>query len=145
MGFIKKIIKKIKSEYFVHLSPNAKAEFMRGKCRYIGKNVKIFTTSLGTEPYLVSIYDNVNIASGVHFVSHDISIFNVSRYLKMPEGLYLDKVGTITLHENCCVGAYSTLMPNCSVGKNSIIAACSVVVGNIPENEVWGGYRPNLL
>lgn len=36
-------------------------------------------------------------------------------------------------------------MPNCSVGKNSIVAAGSVVSKHIPDNEVWGGALLNLL
>lgn len=144
MRLFRRVVNKIKSEYFIHLSPNGKAEYMRKYCKHMGKNVKIFTTGLGAEPYLVSIYDNVNIASGVIFINHDVSVFNVSRYLGIPEENHLDKVGTIILHENCCIGAYSILMPNCSVGKNSIIAAGSVVVGNIPGNEVWGGHRQSV-
>ena len=51
----------------------------------------------------------------------------------------MDSVGSIVLRENCFIGAFSTLMPNCSVGKNSIVAAGSIVTKHIPDNEVWGG------
>ena len=30
-------------------------------------------------------------------------------------------------------------MPNCSVGRNSVVAAGSIVTKRIPDNEVWAG------
>ena len=104
---------------------------------FVGNNVLLFTTDFGTEPYLISIHDNVVCAAGVRFITHDVSCFNMSRLSKM-EGSF-DKVGSIELFENCFVGAYFILMPNCSVGRNSVVAAGSVVTKRIPDNEVWGG------
>lgn len=119
-------------------SPTERANLMRSKMHFVGKNVQLFTVSFGTEPYLISIHDNVVCAANVSFVTHDVSCFNVARYLKLSEGC-LDKVGSIELHDNCFVGANTLLMPNCSVGKNSIVAAGSVVTSKIPDGEVWGG------
>lgn len=36
-------------------------------------------------------------------------------------------------------------MPNCSVGKNSIIAAGSIVTKHVPDNEVWGGIPAKFI
>ena len=55
------------------------------------------------------------------------------------EEVCLDKVGPIELFDNCFIGMNTLLMPNTSVGKNSIVAAGSVVTKHIPDNEVWGG------
>ena len=49
------------------------------------------------------------------------------------------KQGPIKLMENCRIGTHSTVMPNVTVGENSIIAAYSFVNRDIPKNEVWGG------
>ena len=49
---ISRIINKLKRIYFNHLSPNAKAEYLRGKVYHMGKNVQLFTNGIGTEPYL---------------------------------------------------------------------------------------------
>lgn len=140
---LKRIVEKINKVRFDHMSPELKSEYLRGKVYHMGKNVKIYTNSIGTEPYLISIHDNVNVASGVKFINHDVSCFNVTRYLNLP--YVLDKVGSIELWDNCMIGAYSILLPGCSVGKNSIIAAGSVVTKKIPDNEVWGVYLQNLL
>lgn len=143
MIIIKKIINKMEQFYLKHLSPEQKAKYLKKKCYHMGDNVLIFTESVGTEPHLVNIQDNVIVASCVVFITHDVSAFTVSRYLGLDSPL--DKVGPITLDENCMIGAYSLLMPGCYVGKNSIIAAGSVVVGRIPDNEVWGGTPAHFI
>lgn len=43
------------------------------------------------------------------------------------------------------VGAYSILMPNCSIGKNSIVAVGSIVTKRIPDGEVWGGIPAKFI
>ena len=137
---MKKIIMKIR---LMLMSPKKRALFMKRKMHFVGNNVLLFTTNFGTEPYLISIHDNVVCAAGVKFITHDVSCFNMSRLLEM-DGSF-DKVGSIELFENSFIGAYSILMPNCSVGKNSVVAAGSVVTKHIPDNEVWGEIQLDLL
>lgn len=142
---INRVINKFKRIYFSHLSPNAKAEYLRNKVYHMGKNVQLFTNGIGTEPYLISIGDNVNVAAGVSFINHDVSVFNVGRLINPYAEQSLDKVGSIKLDDNCMIGAHSILMPGCSVGKNSVIAAGSVVTKHIPDNEVWGGVPAKFI
>lgn len=115
-----------------------KANLLRKKCYHIGKNTRICNNDFGTEPYLISIEDDVIVAMGVHFINHDASIYNVFRHLGI-ELTTPEKMGPIILRKNCFVGAYSILLPGTDVGENSIIAAGSVVSKKIPANEVWGG------
>ena len=119
-------------------SMSKRMELLRPYFHYLGKNVKLFSPSLPSELYLISIEDNVMCASGVRFLTHDASI---NHLMRITPGELMDSVGSIVLHENCFIGAFSTLMPNCSVGKNSIVAAGSIVTKHIPDNEVWGGYQ----
>ena len=121
-----------------------RAELMRDKFYFLGKNVELYTINFGTEPYLVSIHDNVIVAAGVNFVNHDVSVFNVARLLGLRRG-DIDKVGSIELFENCFIGASTILMPNSSVGKNSVIAAGSIVTKHVPDNEVWGGIPAKFI
>lgn len=117
---------------------------MRDKFYFLGKNVELYTVHFGTEPYLISIHDNVICAANVEFINHDVSVFNAARYLGLRRG-DIDKVGSIELFDNCFVGAKTILMPNCSVGKNSIIAAGSIVTKHVPDNEVWGGIPAKFI
>lgn len=135
------VIRLVESQFFKlklrRASAHERAELMRDKFYYLGKNVELYTINFGTEPYLVSIHDNVIVAAGVNFVNHDVSVFNVARLLGLRRG-DIDKVGSIELFENCFIGTSTILMPNSSVGKNSVIAAGSIVTKHVPDNEVWG-------
>lgn len=50
-----------------------------------------------------------------------------------------NKKGPIVLQKNCKIGSHSTIMPNVTIGTNSIIGAHSFVNKSIPPNEVWAG------
>lgn len=115
-----------------------RADILRNQFFHLGVNVELHTLDFGTEPYLISIDDNVCIAAGVRFITHDVSCFRMARYLGIHTS-NVDKVGCIVLKNNCFIGAYSILMPNVVVGKNSVVAAGSVVTKPIPDGEVWGG------
>lgn len=135
------LIEKIRFFYFkIRLrlaSPHGAAELMRKEFYYLGNNVELYSCSIA-EPYLVSIHDNVVCAAHVRFINHDVSCFNIARYTGIPLS-EVDKVGCIELYENCFVGAYSIILPNTSIGANSIVAAGSIVTKHIPAGEVWGG------
>lgn len=47
--------------------------------------------------------------------------------------------------DNVLIGANVTLMPGFSIGKNSIIGACSQVRDNVGENEIWYGNPAKLF
>ena len=125
-------------------SPRKRAQIMKKKFYYCGKNVELHTTELGTEPYLISIHDNVVCAANVRFINHDVSCYRMAHYLGIPNK-EVDCVGSIELFENCFIGAYSILMPGCSVGKNSVIAAGSIVTKKVPEGQVWGGIPAKFI
>ena len=90
----------------------------------IGKNFDIGSFSYINSKFGVEIQDNVQIGSHCSIYSHSTI-----------DG----KKGSIILEKNCRIGAHSTVMPNLTVGANSIVAAYSFVNKNIPKNEVWGG------
>lgn len=125
-------------------SPNGLAELYRDKFYYLGKGVELYNPMIGTEPYLISIHDNVVCAGGVRFLNHDVSCFRMAKYLGI-DNSEVDKVGSIELFENCFIGAYTILMPNTSVGRNSVVAAGSVVTKHIPDGEVWGGVPAKFI
>ena len=50
-----------------------------------------------------------------------------------------DKYGPVILKENCKIGANSTIMPNVTIGENSIIGAHSFVNKSIPANVIAYG------
>lgn len=50
-----------------------------------------------------------------------------------------NKYGPVVLKENCKIGAHSTVMPNVTIGKNSIVGAHSFVNKSIPDNVIAFG------
>jgi len=90
----------------------------------LGKNFDIGTFTYINAQYGVEIGDDVQIGS-------HCSIYSNSTIDK--------KKGSIILKKNCRIGTHSTIMPNVTVGENSIVAAYSFVNQKIPKNQLWAG------
>lgn len=54
------------------------------------------------------------------------------------------KHGPVKLKKNCRIGTHSTIMPNITIGENSVIAAYSFVNRNVPKNQLWAGIPAKL-
>lgn len=144
MGLIRILKKIVFHVKFRRANSFQKAEMMRPYFYHLGKNVRLYTSHFGGNPEHISIEDNVLVAADVKFITHDMSVFNIARYAGVPESS-VDGIGSIILGDNCFIGAYSLLMPNCSVGRNSVIAAGSIVTKHVPDNEVWGGVPASFI
>jgi acetyltransferase-like isoleucine patch superfamily enzyme len=99
-------------------------------CRFSGR------VSFGSEPYLVSIGPNVDIANEVTFVTHDggTHVFeHLERYRKVI------KYGRIDILDNCVIGHRAILLPGVTVGPNSVVAAGSVVSRSVPPGVLVAG------
>ncbi len=58
------------------------------------------------------------------------------------------KSGPIILKKKCKIGSHTTIMPNVTIGENSVIAAYSFVTKDVPDNQMWAGipaeFKSNL-
>lgn len=90
----------------------------------LGKNFDIGTFTYINSQYGVEIEDNVQIGSHCSIYSH--STIDVEK-------------GPVILKKNCKIGTHSTIMPNVTVGENSVVGAYSFVNKNIPKNQIWIG------
>lgn len=115
--------------------PGLRAVVARRYGAKIGKGCKIFSVNFGTEPYLVSIGDETEVASNVAFLTHDGGIWVLENQGRF-EGT---KFGPIIIRENCYIGYSSIILPNVEIGPNSIVGAGSVVTKNVPPNAVYAG------
>lgn len=110
----------------------------------IGKNCIIDKTAeFGTEPYLISIGDNVRITKGVRFITHDGSLW-VPRNLGLVDKK-ADFFGKIVIGNNVNIGWDAIIMPGVQIGDNCIIAAGAIVTKNIPDNSVAVGMPAKVL
>ncbi len=133
--FIIKILEKAKKSYILNQYDDFTiAEYFRKQGAQIGRDNRLETRSLGTEPYLVTIGNHCTIASNVSFLTHDGAVWVFSE--EIPD---IQKFGKITIHDNCFIGIGSILMGGVSIGPNAIVAAGSVVTKDVPENTIVAG------
>jgi acetyltransferase-like isoleucine patch superfamily enzyme len=112
-------------------------QYFRNQGAEIGEGVEIFGANLftfGSEPYLVSIGNQVTISHKVDFITHDGGL-RVARAKYHDAYLY----GRIKVSDNCFLGAHCVLLPGARVGAGSIIGSGSIVTGEIPPGVVATG------
>jgi acetyltransferase-like isoleucine patch superfamily enzyme len=104
----------------------------------IGNNVGISATAIVCWNK-IEIGDNVRIGGGT--VIYDTDFHSLNFRDRIPSSEIYDHIKTapIFIKENVFIGAHCTILKGVTIGKNSIVGACSVVTKNIPDNEVWGG------
>lgn len=51
----------------------------------------------------------------------------------------------VIIKDNAFIGAHSTILKGVTIGKNSVVGACSLVTKNIPDNEVWAGNPAKMI
>lgn len=107
---------------------------LRAKGVQIGAHCRIYTDAFSTEPWLVRIGDNVGIAGGVKFLTHDGSAGLLRATRPMAQ-----RLGTITVGNSVFIGENAILLPGVRIGDGCIIAPGSVVRGQIPPNSLVVG------
>lgn len=142
MIFIFRILLKIDSLYHSFLN-RASLEVAKYRGMKVGKSFnmpdKIY---FGTEPYLIEIGDNVNIAGGVRFVNHGGT---TTLLRKLPGYEEARILGRIKIGNNCTIGLNCVIMQDVQIGNNCILGANSVLSQSMPDNTVFIGNPAQLL
>lgn len=94
-----------------------------------------FATDIGAFSYINAKY-GVVIEDEVQIGSH-CSIYSISTID--------DKHGKVVLKKNCKIGSHSTILPNVTVGENSVIGAHSLILCDIPDNVVALGVPAKVI
>ena len=53
--------------------------------------------------------------------------------------------GKIVVHDNCQIGLAAVILPNVTIGPNSIVGACSVVTKDVPPGTVVAGNPARVI
>ena len=106
-----------------------------------GSNLHIYGhIKWGSEPWIISIGDNVHLTDGVRFVTHDGGTLILRD--EFPD---LELTKPITIGSNVYIGVDTILLPGVSIGDNVIIGAKSVVTKDIPSNSVAVGQPAKVI
>ncbi len=109
----------------------------------VGKNVTFGSNiNWGSEPYLITIKDNVSLSSNIMFLTHDGGSFA----FRDKEGYKdVNKFGKIVVEERAFIGANVTIMPNVRIGKRSVVGAGAVVTKSVPDDCVVAGIPARIV
>lgn len=79
------------------------------------------------------------IGVGTHI--YDTNFHNIDPTLRIGKNDPRESVKTrpIPINDNVFIGAFSIILKGVNIGKNSVVAAGSVVTKSIPDNQIWGG------
>lgn len=143
MKTIKKLLLKIKFGY--KSSGESFSKYLIKKGVTIGRGVRFYAPwqiYIDIQyPFLINICDNVVLAPGVRVITHDYSWHTLNMVYKE----ILGASGPVEIGENTFVGSNVTILKNTKIGKNCIIGAGSLVIGEIPDNSVACGVPAKVI
>lgn len=90
--------------------------------------------SWGTEPWLITLGENVHITNGVQFITHDGGTLLFRNII--PD---LEITKPITIGNNVYIGVDCKILPGVNIGNNVVIGAGSIVTKNVPDDCVVAG------
>ena len=114
-----------------------------GHFRKQGDHCFFVPSNFGTEPYLLSFGDNVHVATGVRFVTHDVTAL-MFRHME-PEQRHTKRVGPIEVGNDVFIGAGATILYDVKIGDRVIVAAGALVNRDLPSGGVYGGVPARRL
>ena len=130
---------------FTIRSSMKRAEYLKkhGVFHFLGDKVMITSRKIPLYAKLISIGNNVWIASGVEFIPHDVTHFMLK---EMKDGFkYQEKNGCIEIGNNVFIGANAKILYDVKVGDNVIIAAGALINKDVPSNSVVGGVPARVI
>lgn len=110
--------------------------------RKVGDNCSYMDRRVPLYPNLISIGNNVHLASNVRFLTHDVSFVMMN---KKYGGGYSEMVGCIEIGDNVFVGSDVIILPNCKIGNNVIVGAGSLITKDIPNDSVVAGVPAKVI
>ena len=107
----------------------------------IGDNCMVMFRKVPLYPELITLGDNVWIASNVSFITHDV----IHRMLNNCLGSDLkENRAPITIGNHVFIGANSSILPGVNIGDHTIVAAGSVISKDIQEG-VYAGVPAKFI
>ena len=133
------LLKRLKRRLYKILKPIQYAEkagvnFPKGSLKLYGH------VSWGSEPWIITLGNNVHITDGVRFITHDGGTLV---YRKQIPDLEITK--PIVVGSNVYIGNDVIILPGVTLGNNVIVGAGAVVSKDIPDNSVAVGVPARVI
>lgn len=127
-------------------SGRKKAEYLKKQNTFkmFGNNNFWYSRIIPADMNLISIHNNVKIATDVYFCTHDV-LHELFKDDENIEGDFERYSGEIEIFDNVFIGAKSSIMYNCKIGSNAIVAANSVVTKDVPPGTVVAGNPARVI
>lgn len=125
--------------YYCYITRN-KLEYARKRGVRMGKDCQILANPyhcFGSEPWLITLGDHVDVTEDVKFFTHDGGIW-VARGLD-PVVRDYDLFKPIKVGNNVMIGVRTQIMPGVTIGDNVIIGGGSIVTKDVPSNSIVAG------
>ena len=137
MGLIKILI----SKYKMARNP---VKCLRKKGAKIGTGCSIASNvDFGSEPYLITIGDNVRLTANVRIITHDGGLWGVRNLYEGYNNIDLFK--PVVIGNNVHIGVNSIIMPGVNIGNNVIVGCGAIVTHDIPDNSVAVGVPAKVI
>lgn len=102
--------------------------------------VGISPATFGSEPYLITLGNNVAIASGARFITHDGIVWLFRD--KYPD---LEVVAPIAIGDNVLIGLNAVIMPGVTIGSNCVVGVGAVVTQDVPSGSIVAGIPARVI
>lgn len=113
----------------------------------VGDAVRIMDRKIPLYSRLIKFHNNIQVASDVHFVTHDAtySVFNMLPDSRMGVAKYPEHIGCIEVMDNVFIGSNTTILGGVRIGPNAIVAAGSLINKDVPEGSIVGGVPARVI
>ena len=107
----------------------------------MGEGIHIYgTVQWSTEPWIITLGNDVHITDGVKFITHDGGTLLFRKYI--PD---LEITKPITVGSEVYIGNNVIIMPGVNIGNKVIIGAGAIVTKDIPDNSVAVGVPARVI
>lgn len=109
---------------------------IHGSVRFYGIDRSMF----GSEPWLITLGDNVYITAGCQFITHDGGTLILRK--TYPD---LEWTAPIEIGDDVYLGLRTMILPGVAVGDRVIVAAGSIVTKDVPSDSVVAGVPARVI
>jgi acetyltransferase-like isoleucine patch superfamily enzyme len=137
---ISRLLSSLWKQYRVRRDPSGYARSLGVRigrdCHFYGTDIGMF----GSDPYLITIGDNVHITKGVTFITHDGGTLILRK--DVPD---LELTAPILVGNDVYIGVNAIILAGVTIGNRCIIGAGAVVTRSIPDNSVAVGVPARVV